>query len=131
MRVAMQHEHSAGQTPKEKARVACEANRAEREIVKVTGLYSTDADRQARNPAACTASISSSTSPVFPTCQADGQLAPNKTFARLQAQAALAGIAVHALAGGAYLASRWNWPPRELADLDALAKFLLRQGVQV
>ena len=55
---------------------------------------------------------------------------PNKAFARMQAQAAFSGISVHELANGGFLASRWNWPPRELPDLGALANFLRQQGVQ-
>ena len=57
---------------------------------------------------------------------------PHKAFSRMRAQAAFAaGISVYELAGGGFLASRWNWPPRELPDLGALAAFLRRQGVQI
>lgn len=59
-----------------------------------------------------------------------GKEPTHKAFTRMQAQAAFAGISVYELAGGAYLASRWNWPPRELPDLGALANFLRQQGVQ-
>ncbi len=55
----------------------------------------------------------------------------SKTFATLQAQAAMAGFELHALAGGAYIVSRWNLTSRELPDLRTAREFLRRVGVAV
>lgn len=57
-----------------------------------------------------------------------GTAAPEKRLATLKARAALAGVAIHMLANGGYLACRWNLS-KDLADLDALETWLKQQGV--
>ena len=68
----MQHEQSAGQTPKEKARIAYEANRAGQTVVQITNSHFTDTEHQER-----------------------------KRVATLQARAALLGLQLQQTEGGA------------------------------
>lgn len=53
--------------------------------------------------------------------------AAEKTFATLQAKAALVGIALHRLEDGRLLAARWGLV-RELADVDEAARWLDKVG---
>lgn len=53
----------------------------------------------------------------------------DKTFATLQAQAALAGITVFRTAHGDYMVSRWSWS-RTLPDLAAVEALLRQMGMR-
>lgn len=52
-----------------------------------------------------------------------------KTWARLRAEAALAGCTLHELAGGGFLLTRWGWA-KELPDLAAVGAALRAMGVR-
>jgi hypothetical protein len=55
------------------------------------------------------------------------QAAERKAFTTLQAQAALAGCELHALAAGGFLLSRWGLT-RELRSIDEVRQMLAQMG---